>query len=298
MEVLVSGGSGLIGTALRKVLGKDGHHPIQLTRSPGKRSGDAVGWDPASGEIDAASIEGVDAVVHLAGEPLLGRWTEAKKRRIRRSRVQGTRLLAETLAGLDRPPKVLLSGSAVGYYGDRSEEVLTEDSDPGEGFLAQVCQEWELTTRPAEEAGIRVCHLRTGLVQARDADLVKLQLWAFKLGLGAKLGDGRQWFPWIHIDDHVRAQLLLLDHDEASGPFNLTAPNPVRNVEYADTLAEVLNRPRFLFVPVPAIGLVFGRTAAEEMIAVSQRAVPARLSEEDFRFEHADLTGALRAEMG
>lgn len=294
MDVVISGSGGLLGGRLLHALTDAGHRIVRLVRPGSSYPGDTIRWDPTGGRIEADGLEGVDAVVHLAGEPLLGRWTQSKQRRIRDSRVQGTRLLAGTLGRLDDPPAVLLSASAVGWYGDRGDQVLTEDSDPGSGFMASLCQDWESATQPATDAGVRVVNLRTGLVQSPENDLLKLQLPPFKLGLGAKIGDGRQWFPWIHIDDHIRAQMALLDDDNASGPFNLSAPNPTRNEHYADVLASVLNRPRFLAVPTFAIAAVFGRTAADQMISVSQRALPQRLSEElDFTFHHPHLEEAL-----
>lgn len=292
MDVLMSGSHGLIGSALHQALRGRGDRPIRLTRS-GSPEGDgpAVHWDPRGGDIEADAIEDVDAVVHLAGEPLFGRWTAAKKRRIRESRVQGTRLLSETLARLDHPPSVMLSASGVHWYGSRGEEVVTEDTGPGEGFLSEVCQDWEAATAPAVDAGIRVVHLRTAPVQARDADVVQLQAIPARFGLGGKLGHGRQWFSWIALRDHVRAMLTLLSRDDASGPVNLTSPNPVRHRRYADTLASVFDKPRFLTIPEFAVGAVFGRTMAEEMATASQRVIPQRLTEEfgmTFEFPHLE----------
>lgn len=264
-------------------------------RPDSPRDGDTVGWDPAGGWIDHQGLEGTDAVVHLAGENLFGRWTAAKKRRIRDSRVAGTRLLAEALAELDDPPSVLLSGSAVGVYGSRDDEVLTEESRPGAGFLAGVCRQWETATRPAEDAGIRVVHLRTAPVHSPDALLLKLQLPAFRVGLGARLGSGQQWMAWIHLTDHVRATLHLLDHTDATGPVNLTAPAPIRNADYAATLGRVLGRPVFLSVPTVAVAAVFGADAAREFATASQRTLPARLIDDlGFTFDHPDLEQALR----
>ncbi|MFN2557302.1 MAG: TIGR01777 family oxidoreductase [Nitriliruptorales bacterium] len=296
MDVLVSGSSGLIGTALRQALRDAGHHPVRLVRPSSPREGDTVLWEPTDGRIEGNALEGVDAVVHLAGEPLLGRWTERKKRRIRASRVAGTRLLAQTLAGLRRPPAVMLSGSAIGWYGSRGDEVLTEASPPGRGFVPEVAREWEAATAPAEAVGIRVVHLRTGLVLSPEGGLLAAQLLPFRLGLGARLGSGRQRMPWIAIDDHVRAMLHLLDRQEARGPVNLTSPNPVPNVTFARTLGEVLGRPVFLTVPKFAVELVLGAEAVEEFALSSARVLPARLVEEfAFRFRHPELEDALRA---
>lgn len=296
MDVLISGSNGLIGGALYEALRARGDHPIRLTRSasPDRRD-PSVHWDPTGGDIDAEALEGLDAVVHLAGEPLFGRWTAAKRRRIRESRVQGTGLLSRTLAELDDPPPVMLSASGVHWYGSRGDEVLTEDSEPGTGFLAEVCRDWEAATAPAADAGVRVVHLRTAPAQARDAVVLRLQAIPARLGLGGKLGDGRQWFAWIALRDHVRAMLTLLGRDDARGPVNLAAPNPVRHREFADTLADVFGRPRFLAVPEFAVAAVFGRTMADEMATASQRVLPQRLTEEfGMTFEHPHLEPCLR----
>ncbi len=296
MDVVISGSSGLIGSALRRALRERGDHPVRLVRpDTTAREGDLVRWDIEEGRIESGALEGVDAVVHLAGEPMLGRWTEAKRRRIRRTRVRSTRLLAEALNGLQRPPAVMLSASGVNFYGaSRGDELLTERSSPGNGFLASVCAEWERAARPAADAGIRLVHLRTAVVQHPEADMLKLQLLPFKLGLGAKLSSGRQWFPWIHLEDHVRAMLHLMGDEQANGPVNLAAPGTVRQGEYARTLGRVLNRPVFLTVPQPAVALVFGRAAAEELATVDLRVVPQRLDELGFAFHHPELEPALR----
>lgn len=296
MDVAIGGSSGLLGTRLREALRARGDRPIRLVRpQTNDRSGESIRWDPSNGEMDAASLEGIDAVVNLAGAALFARWTEERKRRIRASRVDSTRLLAETIAGLERRPAVMLTGSAVGYYGSRGDEVLTEDAGPGDGFLAEVVQELETAADPARETGIRVAHLRTSPALAREALVLKLQLLPARLGLGGKLTHGRQWFPWIHADDHVRATLHLLDTDGAEGGVNLAAPEPVRHAEFARTLGHVLNRPAALTVPKPVISLIFGETAADEFAAASQRVLPHRLVEElGFRFDHPDLEGALR----
>lgn len=296
MDVLVSGSSGLIGSALRRALREEGHHPIRLVRADSPKAGDTVRWDPAEARIEANGIEGIHVVVHLAGEPLLGRWTEKRKRRIRDSRVGGTRLLAETLAGLQRPPTVMLSGSAIHWYGPRGEEVLTEESSPGTGFLAEVVRDWEAATAPAEAAGIRVVHLRTAPVVSTEGGFLAAQLLPFRLGLGAKLGSGRQWTSWIALEDHVRAQLHLLERSDARGPVNLASPNPVRNATFARTLGQVLGRPVFLTVPPIAVELVFGSVASEEFAFGSLRVLPSRLTDEfAFRFRHSELEDALRA---
>jgi uncharacterized protein len=296
LDVAIAGSSGLLGTRLREALRGRGDRPVRLVR-PGTddTAGDTIRWEPSEGRIDAAGLEGVDAVVNLAGASLFARWTGERLRRIRDSRVEGTRLLAEAIAGLDRPPAAFLVGGAVGYYGPRGDEVLTERSGPGEGFLAEIIQDMEAAAAPAEDAGARAVHLRTAPALERKAAVLQLQLLPARLGLGGKLGSGRQWFPWIHVDDHVRAMLALLDHPSASGPYNLCAPEPVRHAEFARTLGRVLNRPSALTLPLPVVALVFGRTAAEEFAAASQRTVPERLIEEiGFTFAHPTLEGALR----
>jgi uncharacterized protein len=295
VNIVISGSSGLIGTALRKALRDRGDHPIRLVRSESSQEGDIIRWSPTEGRIEADRLRGVDAVIHLAAEPLIARWTSAKKRRIRESRVAGTRTLAEAMASVSNPPAVLLSGSASGYYGLRGDEILTEESSSGSGFLADVCRDWEEATSPASEAGVRVVQLRTTPVLSRDAVFLKLQLLPFRLGLGGKLSSGKQWLPWIHVDDYVRAVLHLLDDQTASGPVNMVAPDVVRQKEFAKTLGEVLNRPALLTLPKPVVALVFGRTAAEEFAMASQRVQPKRLTEEfGFRFAHPELEGALR----
>ncbi len=292
MDVLVTGSTGLIGTALVPALEAAGHHAIRLRRGPS--AADGISWDPAAGRIDAAGLEGIDAVVHLAGAGIGDhRWTDAYKREIRASRVDGTDLLARTLAGLSRRPAAMVSGSAVGYYGDRGDEVLTEASPPGDGFLPEVCVAWEAATKPAEEAGIRVVHARTGVVLSARGGALKKQLPLFKAGLGGKLGKGHQWQSWIAIDDEVAAILHLLEHD-VRGSANLTAPNPVTNAEFTTALGRVLGRPTV--VPIPAFGpkLVFGSELAESLLFEGQRVQPQALEASGFAFAHPDLEGALR----
>jgi uncharacterized protein (TIGR01777 family) len=296
MEVLVSGSSGLIGTALVAKLEAAGHRPIRLVR--GQATGDAVAWDPAAGTIDRAALEGVDAVVHLAGAGIGDhRWTDAYRARIRDSRTRSTELLARTLAGLDRRPAVLLSGSAIGYYGDRGDEVLTESSGPGTDFLAEVCVAWEAATAPAEQAGIRVVHLRTGIVLSGQGGALKKQLPLFRLFLGGHFGNGRQWQSWIAIDDEVGAIVHLLDHDD-SGAVNLTAPTPVTNADFAKTLGRKLGRPAV--VPVPAFGprLLLGREMADELLFASQRVQPSALEANGYGFAHPELDSALASALG
>lgn len=294
MDIAITGSTGLIGRALATSLRADGHRVIPVVRSG---SGpDRVTWDPAAGTIDGARLDGLDGVVHLAGEGIAsGRWTDAQRERIRASRQQGTDLLARTLAGLDRPPAALVSGSAIGYYGDRGDEVLSEDSGPGDDFLAHVCQDWEAATTPATEAGIRTVHIRTGIVLDAEGGALAKQLLPFKLGLGAKAGSGRQWMSWITLHDEVRAIRFALDHDIA-GPANLTAPEPVTNAAFTDAVGEALHRPTFLTIPRFASKAPLGIGGlVESLLFSSARVTPTALTEAGFTFEHPDLGTALAA---
>lgn len=296
MDVVVTGSSGLIGTALKRALEQGGHRMVPMVRS--QASGDAVRWDPDRGEIDAGGLEGVGALVHLAGEGIGNkRWNDAQKAKIKDSRVRGTTLLAETLAKLGKPPKVLLSGSAVGFYGDRGDEVLTETSRPGQGFLAQVCVAWEAATAPAKEGGIRVSHLRTGIVLSKSGGALPKMLTPFKLGLGGKLGPGAQWMSWIALEDEVAAIVHLLGDEAPDGPVNLTAPNPVTNADFTKTLGQAIGRPTVL--PAPKFGLkaILGAEMAGELLLASQRALPTRLLDSGYTFRQPDLDEALRAEL-
>lgn len=297
MDIAITGASGLIGRALASSLRADGHRVRPLARPSSSRSdGDRITWDPAAGTIDGAALEGVDAVVHLAGEGIAsGPWTRAQRARIHDSRVDGTTLLARALADLDAPPAVLLSGSAIGYYGDRGDDRLTEADGPGDDFLAEVCVAWEAATAPAEAAGIRVAHLRTGIVLDRSGGALGKQLPLFRLGLGGRAGRGTQWMSWITIVDEVRAIRFALE-SEVAGPLNLTAPGPVTNAEFTRALGTALHRPTFLTVPrlakkAPAgIGDLVG-----SLLFTSARVEPAALLAAGFRFEHPELDEALPA---
>jgi uncharacterized protein (TIGR01777 family) len=297
LDVLVSGSSGLIGSALVPALENIGHRVRRLTRSGGS-SEDAVRWDPSAGTIDAASLEGIDAVVHLAGENVAqGRWTSTKKVRIRDSRVKGTRLLAETIAKLPTPPKVMVSASASGYYGDRGNELLTEESAPGNNFLAGVCQEWEAAADPAREAGVRVVHPRFGIVLSAEGGALAVTLPIFKLGGGGRIGSGRQYWSWISIDDVAGAILHALTTDSLSGPVNVTVPNPPTNAEYTKTLGHVLGRPTIFPLPAPAARLALGEVA-DELLLASQRIEPAKLKETGYEYRYPELEGAFRHVLG
>lgn len=297
MRILVSGSSGLIGRALVPALEADGHQVTRLVRraaGPGE-----AGWDPEAGRLDPADVEGHDAVVHLAGVGIGDhRWTAKHKAAVRDSRVKGTTLLAETLASLDRRPAALLSASAVGIYGLRGDEELTEAASPGTGFLADVVQEWEAATAPAARAGIRVALLRSGVVLSTAGGALKKQLLAFKLGIGGKLGSGRQWLSWITLDDHVAATRHVLATPSLAGPVNLTAPSPVTNAGFTRALGRALRRPTFMPVPTVALDLLFGREMVREMITGGQRVVPAALNASGFTFRHPEIEPALRALLG
>ena len=296
MNVLVSGATGLIGSALVPALRERGHRVRRLTRSGGS-SEDAVGWDPSAGTIDATGLEGVDAVVHLAGESVMGRWTAAKKARIRNSRVQGTRLLAETIAGLPTPPGVVVCASASGYYGDRGNELLKEESDPGNNFLAGVCREWEAAADPARAAGVRVVHPRFGIVLSPEGGALGTTLPIFKFGGGGRIGSGRQYWPWIAVDDVVGATIHALDTESLSGAVNVTVPEPPTNEEYTKSLGHVLGRPTVFPLPAPVARLALGQIA-DELLLASQRVEPTRLKESGYSYRYPELEGALRHLLG
>jgi uncharacterized protein len=295
MDVLVTGSHGLIASALIPQLRADGQRVLRLVRGE-PEGADDVRWDPAAGTIDAGGIEGVDAVVHLAGAGIGDKkWTPARKELIRDSRTQGTDLLARTLAGLDRRPKVLLSASGVGYYGDRGAEELTEDSTPGDDFPAQVCVAWEAATAPAEAAGIRVVHLRTGIVLAAHGPVLHKMLLPFKLGLGGRIGSGEQFMSWIAIDDHVAAMRHLLADESARGAVNLTAPNPATNAEFTRALGAALHRPTVLPTPLLPLKVVYGAELVEHLLVNGQRVLPRALQDRGFGFAHPEIDDALRA---
>jgi uncharacterized protein len=300
MDVAITGASGLIGSALSRSLRADGHQVRPVSR--GGRSGGGSGtisWDPDAGTIDAAALEGVDAVVHLAGEGVAsGPWTDEQRRRIKTSRTKGTTLLATTLAGLDRKPAVLVSGSAIGYYGDRGDEELTERSTPADDFLAQVCVAWEASTAPAHEADIRVVHIRTGVVLTTEGGALPKLVLPFKFGVGGPAGNGKGWWSWITLEDEVRAIRFLLDAD-VRGPVNLTAPNPVTGKELAQTIGRVLHRPAALPIPRFISKVPFGvGDLVESLLFTSARVQPTVLERAGFAFTHSDVEGALRAVLG
>jgi uncharacterized protein len=289
VKVAVTGTSGLLGSALVRRLRADGYEVLRLVRRrPEAR--DEVLWYP---EVDTSRLRGVDAVVHLVGETLVGRWTSHQREAIRESRVGGTRLLASALAHMSDGPRVLLCASATGYYGDRGTESLTEESPPGDGFLASVYRDAEAAAEPAVVAGLRVAQLRFGVLQSTEAGGLAILLPAFRRGLGIRAGRGTQWVSWIALSDAVRAVVHMLRTDLA-GPVNVVAPNPVTNREYADTLASVLNRPRFLVLPPRLVRRVFGSGLADEVLLASTRVLPTHLLNSGFRFEYPSLRDALQ----
>ena len=296
MTVAITGGTGMIGSALTALLRTGGHTVRWISRRPVAARGD-IGWNPDAGTLEPADLAGVDAVVHLAGANVGERWTESHKREIRSSRELGTRTLVRALTKLSTPPKVLVSGSAIGYYGDTGAKVIDETSPIGTGFLADVSRTWEGETGGAAAAGIRVALARTGIVLSPSGGALAKMLPAFRFGLGGPLGSGDQWMSWISLEDEIAALYFLLMTDSCSGPFNLTAPAPVTNADFGRTLGQVLHRPAILPVPAFALKALFGEMA-EATILGGQRVLPTRLQEAGFRFRYADLATALRAELG
>jgi uncharacterized protein (TIGR01777 family) len=293
----MTGASGLIGSALSRRLEADGHRVTRLVRRPA-RAGE-ISWDPVAGRLEPGQLEGVDAVIHLAGENIAKRWTVARKRRIRDSRIRATRILAEAIARARRPPRVLVSASAIGIYGNRGEEVLTENSPAPEvvDFLVEVAQGWEAAADPARAAGVRVVHPRFGLVLSPAGGALGKLLIPFRLGLGGRVGSGDQWMSWISIDDAVDAAVHVLLSESFSGPVNFVAPEPVRNRDFSEILARVLSRPAFLPVPAVAIRLALGEMATGTLLT-SIRVLPKRLTASGYRFTHLDLGTALRDLLG
>ena len=297
VKIAITGASGLVGTALVPFLTAGGHEVRRLVRRAPEGK-DEARWDPEAGKIDAAALEGVDAVVHLAGENIAeGRWTEARKTRLRTSRIGPTRLLAETVARLKRKPRVLVSASAIGYYGDRGEAWLTEKDAPADDFLGGLAAEWEAAAEPAAEAGIRLVHLRTGIVLTPAGGALGKMLLAFKAGLGGVMGQGTQYMSWVAIDDLLSVIHHALDHEDVAGPVNAVAPSPVTNTEFTKTLGRVLGRPTIAPVPALALRLLFGEMAEATLLA-STRVRPERLRATGYRFRFPELDGALRHLLG
>lgn len=292
MKVLISGSHGLVGRALIKSLLSKRDTVARLMREAPSGSND-IEWHPNQDQIDAARLNGFDVVVHLAGESIAsGRWSDEKKRRIRESRVKGTRLLSDALRNTSEAPAVFVCASAIGYYGDRGDEVLTEDSSHGDDFLADVCREWEASAEPAKEKGIRVVKARFGIILDKDGGALAKMLPPFRMGIGGKVGDGKQWMSWIALADVVGALQFVIENQEFSGPVNFVAPNPVTNATFTSTLGKILRRPTIL--PVPAFGarLAFGEMA-DALLLSSQRVEPKRLKETGFHFKYSSLKDAL-----
>ena len=296
MKILISGSHGLIGSRLVRELEGDGHQVARLVRSTPQPGSADVQWDIDAGTIDGAALEGFDAVIHLAGENLFGRWTDTKKRKIRESRVKGTSLLSGALAGLTRKPGVLVSASAMGIYGDRGDEELPETAEPGTGFIPEVVASWEAAADPAREAGIRVVHTRFGLVMDPDGGTLGTMLTPFRLGLGGPVGSGRQYFSWVALDDVIGVVRFALDHEELEGPVNVVAPESVTNGEFTRTLGSVLGRPTIFRVPRLPVQLAMGDLAGE--LFGSIRPVPERLQQAGYAFRWPTLEPALRHMLG
>lgn len=291
MKIAIAGASGLVGSALIPELEGDGHEIVRLVRHRPKTG--EIEWHPNQDEIDPATIDGFDAIINLAGESIAeGRWTEEKKKRIRDSRVNGTHLLSEAIAKLATKPRVFLCASATGIYGDRGDEILDEHSESGGGFLAGVCREWEKATEPAVSAGVRVVNLRFGPILARGGGMLEKMLTPFKMGLGGKVGSGKQYISWVAIDDVVAAIKLALNDDSIRGPLNIVSPRPVTNEQFTRALGEALSRPTVMAMPAFAARLAFGEMA-DEMLLVSQRVVPKRLTSAGLSFAYPTVQSAL-----
>jgi uncharacterized protein len=290
-RILVSGSHGPIGATMLPSLKAQGATVTRLVRTSATGS-DQIVWDPSQ-SLSPDLVSGFHAIIHLAGESIVGRWTDAKKRRIIESRVQGTTHLAEAAAKAPQPPRVFISASAIGFYGNRGDELLREDSPSGEGFAAEICRQWEAATQPAAQAGIRTAQMRIGVVMSADGGALPAMLTPFRMGLGGRLGNGRQWQAWVSVRDVVGAIQHVLNHDELSGPVNAVAPNPVTNAEFTRILASVLNRPATFPMPAFAVRLIFGEMG-EELFLGSQRVQPAKLSATGYQFQHPDLKNALQ----
>src|SRR2546429_6554082 len=296
MKVAISGASGLVGTALIPALEAKGHEVTRLVRTA-PRAGE-IEWHPNKDEVSAASLEGFDIIINLAGENIAGgRWTDEQKRKIRDSRVNGTHLLTEAIAKMERKPRAFVCASATGIYGDRGDEVLDEQSESGGGFLAGVCREWEMATQPASKAGVRVVNLRFGPILAREGGMLSKLLTPFKMGMGGKVGSGKQYISWVALDDAVKAIKLAVDKETVHGPLNVVSPNPVTNEEFTKTLGHVLNRPTALAMPGFAVRLAFGEMA-DAMLLASHNVIPKKLTLAGFQFQYPQLESAMKKYVG
>lgn len=294
MKILVSGTTGLIGSALIPYLEAAGYTVVKLVRVCADLRANEIAWDPARGVINPPLLEGLDAVVHLAGESIMGRWTKTKKAKIRLSRVEGTMRLCQAIETLKKPPSVFICASAIGYYGDRGDEILTDHSTKGEGFLSDVCEEWEKASLVVMKKGIRTVNLRTGMVLSAKGGALKQMLPVFKWGMGGNLGSGTQWISWISLDDLLRAIAFTLKNDQLRGAVNAVAPFPVTNQVFTRTLGHLLRRPTFLTMPSFMVKLVFGELGTSLLLA-SQNVRPLKLEEAGFLFTYPHLEEALRA---
>jgi uncharacterized protein (TIGR01777 family) len=297
MRILISGSHGLVGTALIEALKADGHEISRLVRHA-PNSDKEIEWSPDRYSIAISRIEGFDAVFHLAGESIAsGRWNDEKKKKIRESRTKGTKLLSDALANLAQPPKTLISASAIGYYGNRGDELLTESSAPGNDFLADVCVEWEKATDHARDKGVRVVNTRFGIILAENGGALAKMLTPFRMGIGGRIGDGKQWMSWIALDDVIAALQFVLTNDAANGPINFVTPNPVTNAEFTKTLGHVLSRPTLFPIPAFGVRLAFGEMA-DALLLTSQRVKPQKLEGSGFQFRYLHLEPALKSILG
>lgn len=296
MKIAITGSSGLVGKKITAELKAGGHDVVKLVRRV-RNSADEYSWNPETEKIDAKAFDNVDAVIHLAGENIASkRWTSVQKMKIKKSRVDGTRLIAGTLATLEHPPRALISASAIGYYGDRGNEVLTEESTSGAGFLAAVCRDWEDAARNADNKGIRVVFARLGVVLSKEGGALKMMLPPFLMGAGGPLGDGKQYMSWIDLDDAVKAFIYLATASDISGPVNVVAPNAETNADFTKTLAKVIHRPAFFPVPTFGVRALFGEMG-QELLLSSNRVSASKLVNAGFKFDYPDLESALKHEL-
>lgn len=296
MKIAIAGASGLVGSALIPILQSHGNQTTRLVRSSPKPG--EIEWHPNQDEVSPESLEGFETIINLAGENIAGgRWTDEQKRKIRDSRINGTHLLSKAIAKMNSKPGAFICASATGIYGDRDDETLDEQSESGGGFLAGVCREWEQATEPASKAGVRVVNLRLGPILARDGGMLSKLLTPFKMGMGGKVGSGKQYISWVALDDAVNAIKLAIDDKSIQGPINIVSPNPVRNEEFTKTLGHVLNRPTALAMPAFAARLAFGEMA-DEMLLASQKVIPKRLTAAGFQFQYPQLEAAMRKYIG